>query len=233
GTNLLGEFLEGFDEDQDGVVTYEEFGKKGAATTFASLGAKYVSAMGIGRTDFLREYFKVRSSMIKFANKRNNTDNHDMMSETLISMLCNVAFNISRVNMDIPDPFIPGNMYGKGRWPTAQFARFVQNGISIYGLTYPYLIMYPSLYANALFYADITQNGGQYAGKLVDSIDPQDIRRYLTDVASGKIDALNFVLYVPPNFDSLMGSKVPNVEITEDPLKILTASFNDGKEIWH
>ena len=232
GTDLLGEFLRDFDEDGDGVVSYNENGKKGAMTSVAHLGSRSVSSLGIGRTDFLRENFKVRTQMYKLANKENNPDNHDVTSDLSMTFLCGLAFNISRAPFDIPDPFIPGNVYGKGRWPSIQFARFYQMGSSIYGLFYPRSIIFPSLYASALFYADLTQNGGQYAGKIVNSIDPQDIKRYISDVASGKVDPLNFVMYIPPNFDNLLGSKIPNVESTEDPLKILTVSFEGGKEIW-
>ncbi|MHA2130706.1 MAG: DUF362 domain-containing protein [Promethearchaeota archaeon] len=232
GTNLMEEFLQEFDEDGDGVVTYDENGKKGGMTAVAYMGGKSISALGTGRTNFLRENFKVRSLMYRLGNKQNNPDSHDMMSDLAITFLCSLAFYISRADVDIPDPFIPGNVYGKGRWPSIQFTRFFQMGNSIYGLTFPRLVLFPSLYANALYYADLTQNGGQYAGKLVNSINPQDINRYFSDVAKGEIDALNFKVYVPSNFDNLLGVKVPNVEITEDPMKILTASFEDGKEIW-
>ncbi|MFW9822718.1 MAG: DUF362 domain-containing protein [Candidatus Thorarchaeota archaeon] len=232
GTNLMGEFLQGFDEDGNGVVIYDEFGKKGAVTSFANLGGKYVSAMGSDRIDFLRENFKVMSLGYRLANKRNNPYNHDFMYETSISTLCNVAFNISRVAMDLPDPFNPGNLYGNGRWPTIQFARFVQMGISLYGLTFPRGIMFPSLYANALFYADLTQNGGQYASALNFNPDTQVVGKYVSNVNNGEVELLNFVLYIPPNYDNLLGIKIPNVEVTEDPMKILTASFENGKEIW-
>ncbi|MFX1457408.1 MAG: DUF362 domain-containing protein, partial [Promethearchaeota archaeon] len=232
GTNLMGEFLQGFDEDGDGIVIYDEFGKKGAVTSFAHIGGKYVSAMGIDRSSFLRENFKAMSLGYKLANKQNNPYNYDFMHETSISTLCNIAFNISRVNMDIPDPFNPGNVYGKGRWPKIRFTRFVQMGTTLYGLTFPRAIIFPSLYANALFYADLTQNGGQYATELGTNPDPQVVGKYISNVNSGEVDALNFVLYIPPNFDNLLGTNIPNVEITEDPMKIFTVSFEDGKEIW-
>jgi hypothetical protein len=147
-------------------------------------------------------------------------------------MVCSIAFNIARAGRDIPDPFIPGNVYGKGRWPTFQFARFVQMGSSLYGLTFPNAIIYPSLYGNALFYADLTQNGGQYAGEVMGAVDLQAISKYVSDVTKGEVDALNFILYVPPNLDTLLGSKVPNVESTDDPMKMFTVSFEDGKESW-
>jgi hypothetical protein len=102
----------------------------------------------------------------------------------------------------------------------------------IYGLEFPFSITYPSLYSNALFYADLTQNGGKYAGKLRSHPDPQAISKYVSDVASNKMDPLDVVLYIPTGFDTLSGARIPNVEITDDPLRLFTASFKNGKEIW-
>ena len=33
-------------------------------------------------------------------------------------------------------------------------------------------------------------------------------------------------------YDTIATAKIPNVEVTSDPGKILTAVFSDGKEIW-
>ena len=102
----------------------------------------------------------------------------------------------------------------------------------LYGEMYPNSILFPSLYGEALYYADITQNGGQYAGKLRSHPDLGAINRYITDVTSDKSKLLDFVLYVPEGFDTFAGSSIPNVEISNDPAKLLTVSFQNGKEIW-
>lgn len=85
----------------------------------------------------------------------------------------------------------------------------------------------------ALFYADLSQNGGQYAGKIINFPDPEGITRYLSDVSSGKAKSLDFTLFVPPGFESVGGVPVLNVESTTDPAKVFTASFAAGKEIWN
>jgi len=229
-TNLMEEFLQTFDEDNDGVVTYEEFGKNGAITFYLHLAANMVSLAGKDRLSSLKEYFKMMSSNYRYRDKQHNQDNHDIMAEISLNNTYSIAFSISRIAMDIPDPFASGVTYGKGKWPSFKIAQFVQTGNLIYGFGFPFSIAFPSLYSNALFYADLTQNGGQYAGAI--QPDPQAVSRYISDVAKGEVKPLDFVLYVPEDFSTLSGSKVPNVEITDDPLKMFTASFQNREENW-
>ena len=230
GTSLMEEFLQYFDEDNDGVVTYEEFGKKGSTTFTLHLAANMVSSMGKDRLSVLKEYFKMMSSMYRFRDKQNNSDNHDIMGERSLNTALSIALAISRLAIDIPDPFTPGVMYGKGKWPSFKIAQYVATGNLIYGYEFPFSIAFPSLYSNALFYADLTQNGGQYAGSI--QPDLQAVSKYVFDVRKGEIKPLDFVLYVPAEFSTLAGVKVPNVEITEDPMKKFTASFQNSEEIW-
>ncbi|MHA2130098.1 MAG: DUF362 domain-containing protein [Promethearchaeota archaeon] len=230
GTKFLEEFLQAFDEDNDGVLTYEEFGKSGSTTLTLHLAANMVSAGGTDRLSSLKEYFKMMSSYYRYRDKQNNPDNHDIMYERYLTSGFSVALAISRMAMDIPNPFTPGAVYGKGKWPSLKFAQFVQVGNLIYGFSFPFSIAFPSLYSNALFYADLTQNGGQYAGPI--QPDLQAVNKYVSDVAKGEVKPLDFVLYVPAEFTALAGSKVPNVEITEDPMKMYTASFQNNQEIW-
>jgi hypothetical protein len=37
---------------------------------------------------------------------------------------------------------------------------------------------------------------------------------------------------MPAGYDNLSGRAMPNVEVTDDPARVLTASFAGGKEIW-
>ncbi|MFX0082500.1 MAG: DUF362 domain-containing protein [Candidatus Hodarchaeota archaeon] len=230
GTKLNEEFFQAFDENNDGIVTYEEFGTNGATTFVTHLAASFVSAMGKDRLSSLEGFFKYMRSMYKYRDKQNNQDNHDIMKARSLVAPCSIAFAISRMPIDIPDPFNPGVAYGKGKWPSLKIAQFVQTGNLIYGLGFPFSIAIPSLYSNALFYADLTQNGGQYAG--THQPDLQAANKYVSDVAKGEIKPLDFVLYVPAEFTTVAGKKVPNVEITDDPIKMYTASFQNGEEIW-
>ncbi|MCK5343094.1 MAG: hypothetical protein KAR20_06805, partial [Candidatus Heimdallarchaeota archaeon] len=232
GTNLKEEFIRHFDEDNDGVISYEEFGKMGSMSVMLHLSAGYVSLMGTEKLGGLKGFFKMMTSMYRYRDKRHNPYNTDIMKERILATTCAVAFGISRMQIEIPDQFAPGRMCGKGKWPSTQFVRYLQTGSMIYGPGFPMSIGVPGLYGNALFYADLTQNGGQYAGSIRSQPDPQAINRYMKDVKRGNIEPLDFVLYVPEEFGKFARRSVPNVEITDDPAKMFTASFQNNTEIW-
>jgi len=232
GTNLSEEVLHNFDENEDGMVSYEEFGRRGSTTVGMHLMGDFVSLIGKEKLGYLKGYFKVLGLGYRYRDKQNSIDEHDIMAEKYITAACNTAFLASQVPADIPDPFVPGLTCGNGKWPSLPFVRFIQTGSSIFGPTFPFSISFPCLYTSALFYADLTQNGGKYAGNLRTHPDPQTISNYISDVENNEIDPLDFVLYVPTGFDTISGTKLPNIKVSDDPLKIFTASFQDGKEIW-
>ena len=232
GSKIKDEFLRNYDEDGDGVVSYEEYGKKGALSVYIYAAADMIFSMTQGELGFLKANFKMASKMFKISNKQYNPGKHDVLKELLLATACNVALIISQLNMEIPDPFVPGLICGKGKWPSLKFAQFFQRASMLYGQQYPFSITYPSLYGNILFYADIHLNGGQYTGGLPFNPKPGTISRYISDVEKGKTKPLDFVLYVPDGFDTLSGKKIPNVEIADDPFKMFTVNFQNGKEIW-
>jgi hypothetical protein len=89
-----------------------------------------------------------------------------------------------------------------------------------------------SLFGYAFRYADLTQNDGRFVGAVASRPEPGSVLRYITEVRNGKMEPLDFTLYLPPGMGSVNGYEVPNVEESPDPAKILTASFNGGKETW-
>ena len=105
-------------------------------------------------------------------------------------------------------------------------------GLSLYGEQYPEKIQFPSLYAMAFSHADSTQNRGEYAGRIVSEPDQAGLDSYVRGVAEGKIKPLDFKIYVPAGFESLSGAVIPNVEVSTDPSRVFTASFDGDKEIW-
>ncbi|MFX1276931.1 MAG: DUF362 domain-containing protein [Promethearchaeota archaeon] len=232
GTKLREEFFEKFDEDNDGIVSYEEFGKNGATSVVLHAFADYVSLMGREKLGYLEAAFKLLSFSYRYSNKQNNSGNYEFMKEHNLNFVCYIALAISQLDMEFPDIFIPGRMYGKGKWPSLQLTRYVHTGSAIYGTMFPLSITYPCLYSNALFYADLTQNDGKYAGELRSHPNPRAISKYISDVRRNKIKPLDFILYVPAEFNIVSGKIIPNVEITDDPMKIFTVSFQNGKEIW-
>ena len=83
-----------------------------------------------------------------------------------------------------------------------------------------------------MLYADLTQNGGHYAGQIGGQPDIEAINNYVDKVGSDETRPLDFTIYMPAGYDNLSGKMLPNIEITDDPVKILTASFNNGEEVW-
>lgn len=181
---------------------------------------------------YLKGGFERTNSRYRYGDKQNNSGNYDFMKEFSIIAICGLAFAISQLNLDFPDIFIPGRVYGKGKWPSLEVTRQFQTGSTIYGLMFPFSITPPSLYSSALFYADYTQNDGKYAGEWRSDPNPRGIKKYISDVTKNRIKPLDFILYVPAEFDKVSGKTIPNVEITDDPMKIFTVSFQNGKEIW-
>jgi hypothetical protein len=123
-------------------------------------------------------------------------------------------------------------MWGKGKWPSFQLAGYIYLGVTLYGEQFPFKTGFPSLYGLAFRYADLTQNNGRFAGKIRSQPDPEALSRYVSGVTSGKQTPLNFTFYVPAGYDNVAGVKVPNVEVTTDPARILTATFTGGQEVW-
>jgi hypothetical protein len=143
-----------------------------------------------------------------------------------------VAFRMSQVEMESPDPFVPGLSWGLGKWPSFRMAQFILLGMSLYGQGFPFQPGYPSLYGSAFFYADLTQREGKYTGSSGRHPDPENLRHYVAGVRTGEDEPLDFTFYVPLGFDNLGGFALPNVVATDDPAKVLTVRFKGGEEIW-
>ena len=232
GTSIKKEFLDAFDDDRDGVLTYRDFGKKGIWGTILHLAGDMVSKMGSDRFGYLKDRYCVYARMLKNSDTLLNNNGHDVLKEYFYGGACSAAFQISQLDMEFPDPFQPGLVCGKGKWPSFQLAQFFQKGVIFYGQGYPYMVGFPSMYVSALLYADLTQNGGQYAGQIWNQPNLEAINHYVEKAATKEVESLQFKVYMPAGYDNLSGKAVPNVKITDDPAKILTAEFAGGKEVW-
>ena len=102
----------------------------------------------------------------------------------------------------------------------------------MYGNQFPSRIILPSLFGHAFRYADLKQNDGKYAGKIPGRPNPDALDKYFSELKDAKKEPLDFIFYVPEGYDALATAKIPNVEVTSDASKILTAVFSNGKEIW-
>ena len=232
GRSLHKDFLEAFDEDGDGVARYDEFGKKGFMDVFLHVVGEAVSEMTANALGYLRGQFSGSSRTYRASDKAFNVGGHDVMRDFYLAAACSFAFTISRLDVEMPDPFLPGLVFGKGKWPSFQLARYFQAAVMLYGRGFPTSIGHPSMYTSAFSYADLTQNGGDYAGQILNRPEADAVARYMADLAAGKTKPLEFTLYVPAGFETLGGAPIPNVEATDDPARVFTASFAGGKEIW-
>ena len=105
-------------------------------------------------------------------------------------------------------------------------------GSMLYGGQFPHKVMFPGLYSLAFRYADLTQNEGRYTGKIPGRPNGEALDNYISGILNDQEKPLDFIFYVPNGYDTLNGSKLPNVEIPPDPALMLTAHFSGGSEIW-
>ena len=153
------------------------------------------------------------------------------MREILWGGIALTAYRMSQSAREFPDPFSPGLVWGQGKWPSFHLAVASFLATNLYGSRYPKKASAGSLYGIAFVYADRSQNEGRYSGALRARTRKGALEAYLTDVAAGA-KLLDFMVYFPKGFELLGGQPAPNVVITDDPTKLLTASFLGGKEIW-
>jgi len=232
GTAFYRELMETFDENGDGVIDYDEKGRGGLDTAqFGTLGKtlhmQATEPYGGLKGPFLESAFYVRN-----ADPKLNAQGHDFAKGMALVTKATIAFNLSRSETVTPDPFFPGMSFGGGLWPSLKTVERLAALGGLYGTGAPGEIDLGSMYGQAFLYADKTLNAGGYSGS-TDQLqnDSGCIGRYF-DAVSGGAGPLDFVLYVPKGCGSPGTQAIPNVEETEDPGKVYTASFDGGKEVW-
>jgi hypothetical protein len=233
GSSILKEFMDGFDENNDGIIDYDENGRKGYWTPgFRILNHSYDIMLTEEYGNLRGTFYSIADFSFKPSRKDWNPQGHDFGQEYALVMIATQAFEMSRSEEGGEDPFVHGMNWGKGMWPSWQLATYIQLTNGIYGSQSPENINFQSLYGAAFQYADKTINGGAYTGstdQLTSS--PDSIKNYLQAVSEGT-DLLNFTLYVPAGYGSLKAQRIPNVKETADPGKIFTAHFGSGAEVW-
>jgi len=231
GSSIKAELLAAADEDGDGILSYEEFGKKGVMGIL-------MQGAGLGMSRSATEELGALKSglfsmtMLKNSDPLLNSHGHDLFKELQLGASLVAAYRMSQMDIEREDPFLPNLTFGKGKWPSLQLARFFQIGMSLYGGEFPDKAAFPSLYGSALLYADTKQNMGGFFGANPGAMTPDILDGYIAKVSSGEAEALDFTFYVPEAYTSLTGGSVPNVESTNDPDKVYTVCFASGEEIW-
>ncbi len=232
-SSLKKDFLEAFDENGDSVVDYEEFGQNGLMSHLLIIGGLSDSRIGRERLGVHQGFFGSTATLLKLSDPMWNSEGLAPFQRFAYGSAVLVAYNMSLVEAEWPDPFLGGLTWGKGKWPSYQLAAYAGVGLMIYGPEFPNKIDVRSLYGHAFRYADFTQNGARYTGTVLFEPALDGPQRYTTDVLSGQAKPLDFVLYVPAGYGSLGGAKVPNVEETSLADKVFTAAFQGGQEVWN
>lgn len=230
GSSYTDRFLKSFDENGDGIIDYDEMGRNGFWHPMMRVLAATYRARGDNPSGLLQSSFRTISQALKFSSPRWNTHGHDFAKDWMLVRACWVALGMSRAPEERKDPFFPGLTWGKGKWPTLQFAEYALGATSIYGQEFPKKANMLSLYGFAFQYADKKMNGGKYTG-LSPASHPEAIQVYKEEAARGAAP-LDFIVYVPKGYGNLNGTRLPNIQETEDPDKVFTASFNRGGEVW-
>jgi hypothetical protein len=230
GSSYHERFLKAFDENGDGVIDYDEMGKNGFWHPMMRVLAGVYQSRGNSPTGFMQSSFRTISQSLKYSSSRWNHQGHDFAKDWVLVRACWVALGMSRALEESKDPFFPGLSWGKGKWPSLQFAEYALGATSIYGPEFPKRVGLISLFGFAFQHADRKMNGGKYIGR-GPAPSPEAISKYREGTAGGA-SPLDFMLYVPQGYGKLNGTRLPNIQETEDPGKVFTASFNQGREVW-
>lgn len=223
-------FLDAFDENGDGVIDVQETGRRGFWSPFMGLLADAIHSRGDGSYGYMRSIFQAGAGTLRYSNPRWNAEGHDFVRELFLVRVCAAALRMSQATHESADPFFPGRTWGRGKWPSIQFAEYVFPAILSYGAEFPRKVSLLSLYGQAFQFADKKWNGGAYTGGVAPRSGPDSADDYLKAVAAGA-PPLAFTLFVPRGYGRLPNFTPANVEETEDPRKVFTARFKDG-DVW-
>jgi hypothetical protein len=230
GTSLKKNFLETFDETHDGTVTYEEYGKKGLYGPTMILGGLNLSAKGgADESESFRAFYALMSTSLRCSNPEWNPDGHHFAREQLYGSVAVVAQMMSQSPKEQEDPFFPGLLWGKGKWPSYSLAfdRYVKQ--ILYGWRYPARIGISSLYGSACAFADYRQNGRKFVGPVRGVPDPESAQNYVTAVRDKTMKPLDFTFFIPPGYG---GKDLPHVRESADPGEVFTVLFEGGRIKW-
>jgi hypothetical protein len=231
GRSIKSAFLHAFDETGDGTVTYEEYGKKGLFGSVMILGGLYVSTRAEkDESEAYRAFFATNATMMGGSNPKWNKWGHHFNREKAFGAVAVVAHAMSQWPSEQEDPFVPGLMWGKGKWPSFSLASNIYQHQLLYGIHFPAKVTLPSLYGSAVAYADLKYNGRQFVGSLRNMPDINGPQKYLEAAREGRVKPLDFTFYVPPGLGG--NGRIPNVVETADPAKILTVEFEGGRRWW-
>jgi hypothetical protein len=233
GSSLIAEFMSRFDENQDGIIDYDETGRCGFWSISSIIAAFCHHLIISDPYGQLKGCFhQIANLSLRPAKKHWNPHGHHYTQDHLMMGTAFKAYELSKSDEVSEDLFVPGMKWGKGMWPGWETAFRLLMLDGIYGSSAPGSLSLQSLYGAAFQYADKSLAGGLHTGDATQrSSNPDSIGNYFAALAKGD-EPLDFTLYVPEGYGSLNGQRIPNVIETSEPGKIFTAHFDKGQEIW-
>jgi hypothetical protein len=229
GSDFKRQILEALDENGDGVIDYLELGRRDSALFMAY--SNYEKIQNLEPLESLEFRFLMSATQLKNFNRNWNSARRDFGEHTWLYSSVSQAWAMANLEKELPDPLFPGRNYGKGKWPSMQYAMQRLIGIRVFGQKFPELfdtIMSP--YGFAFKYADIKFNAADYNKNQKTVQNGDIIGSYHRAVERGDV-LLPFTFYVPRGMGSIGGVTIHNVEETDDPDLIFTARFDHG-EAW-
>jgi len=229
GSDFKRKILDIYDENGDGIIDYTETEREQSPLMSSHLMNLVIQ--NINPFEVLKLRFLISAAPLKRLKKEWNLDNHNFGEQMMLGQALVKAFAMSKAKKEMPDPLFPGRIWGNGKWPSLQYAMHQQMLTRIYGQMFPDrfdLMMSP--YGCSFRYADTRWNGAKYCNDQAMAQSEDIIGDYHKAVEQGG-GLLPFTFYVPRGLGSVVNTLVPNVEETEDPQLMFTASFN-GKEVW-
>jgi hypothetical protein len=230
GASLKKNFLDTFDEDDNGIVTYEEYGKKGLYGTQMFLGGLSQSLKAEeNEAETFRASYAVLSTSLRCSNPEWNPEGHQITREQIYGSVCGVAQLMSFSPGEQEDPYVPGLMWGKGKWPSYSLAydRYLKQ--MIFGYRYPARVGIACLYGTVCAYADHRQNDRKFIGKVPGIPNTKGPQMYVEAVREGRMKPLDFTFYVPTGVG---GMDLPNVQESNDSNQVFTVLFEGGSIQW-
>jgi hypothetical protein len=228
GSDFAQKVLQAYDENGDSIIDYMETGK-----SFVPLMMAYVislMAQDLNLSEASRLCFLISTTQLKHLKREWNAGGHNLGEEVILGQALAMAFAMSNAAEERIDPFFPEMTWGKGKWPSMQFALHRQISTQIFGYNFPNQFDLNSPYGCAFNYADNKWNGAKYVNALSKAEEQYTIGNYHKAVAQGA-NLLPFTIYVPQCLSAVNNVHIPNVEQTDEAKLIFTASFND-REVW-
>jgi hypothetical protein len=230
GSSRKNSFLDTYDEDGDGVVNFEEFGKKGLYGTSMFLGGLRVSLRGVeDESETFRVNYALMATSLRCSNPAWNPEGHHINREQIYGSVFGVAQLMSLSPEEQEDPFLPGLLWGKGKWPsyTLAYDRYLKQ--TVFGYRYPVRVGMACLYGMVYAYADFKQNNRKFIGTVRGIPNTKAPQMYVEAIKEGRMKPLDFTFFLPTGVG---GTDLPNVQVSSDPSRIFTAQFEGGDIQW-